>query len=56
MAEREKDTAEKAREWFTSKEGMESLRRSVERAMKNTEEFKKCRQISPEILRRPFTI
>jgi len=56
MAEKEKNLSQKAREWCAGKEGAESLRKSIEKAIKDNEKFKMCRQISPEILRRPFTI
>jgi hypothetical protein len=56
MADKKKDVGEKAREWFTSKEGKESLKKSVEKAIANIERFKRSRQINPELLRKPFTI
>lgn len=56
MADKEKGLAERAREWFSSTEGQESLKKAIERAKENSEKFKRCRQISWEILNTPFTI
>jgi len=56
MTEKEKRFAEKAKAWYSSKEGQESLKKAVEKAMENNKKFKMRRQIDPETLRRPFTI
>lgn len=56
MTEKEKQLDDKAKAWFGSKEGAESLKKSLTKAMENSKRFKMCRQIRPEVLRRPFTI
>ncbi|HLP59942.1 MAG TPA: hypothetical protein VK186_13965 [Candidatus Deferrimicrobium sp.] len=56
MTDKEKDLAEKAKKWYSSNEGRESLRKSVEKALEISKEFKKRRYISPDILNKPITI
>jgi hypothetical protein len=56
MTDKEKRLSEKAKKWFSSKEGAESLNKSVEKAVENNRKFKMRRQISPEILKKPITI
>lgn len=56
MVDTEKRLAEKAKKWFSSKEGQDSLKKSIEKALENNEKFRKHRHISPEILRKPITI
>ncbi|MCU0288477.1 MAG: hypothetical protein MUF15_19040 [Acidobacteria bacterium] len=56
MTDKEKLLAEKARKWYSSKEGRESLRKSIEKALENSEKFKMRRHIRPEILNKSITI
>jgi len=56
MTDEEKRFAEKVKTWYSSKEGRESLRKSVEEALAENKKFKMRRQIAPEVLRKPFTI
>jgi hypothetical protein len=56
MINPEKDLAERARKWFSSQEGKESLKKAVDRAVHNAEIIKKRRQLTPEILKKQFTI
>jgi hypothetical protein len=56
MTDKEKQFAEKVKAWYSSKEGKESLRKSVGKALAENKKFKMRRQINPEVLRKPFTI
>jgi hypothetical protein len=56
MTDKEKRYAEKAKAWYSSKKGQDSLKKSVEKASENNRKHKMRRQIDPEVLRKPFTI
>jgi hypothetical protein len=56
MINTEKNLAERAKKWFSSQEGKESLKKAVDRALQNAEIIKKRRQLTPEILKKQFTI
>jgi hypothetical protein len=56
MTDKEKQYAEKVKAWYSSKEGQDSLKKSVEKALENNRKYKMRRQIDPEVLRKPFTI
>jgi len=56
MTDNEKRLFEKAKKWFGSKEGAESLTKSVEKALENNKKLKMRRHISQEILKKPITI
>lgn len=56
MSDNRSQLGEKVQRWFKSDKGAKSLKISVEKALKNNEQFKKHRHISPEILRKPVTI
>lgn len=56
MTDNEKRLAEKAKKWYSSKEGAESLKKSVEKALENNKKLKMRRYISQEILKNPITI
>lgn len=56
MTDKEKDLAEKAKQWYSSKDGQESLKKSVEKALENSKRYKMRRNIRPEILSKQITI
>ncbi len=56
MTDKEKRLAKKAKEWYSSKEGRESLKKSVEKALESSKRYKMRRHIKPEILSKPITI
>ncbi|MGE5341074.1 MAG: hypothetical protein ACM3SY_06290 [Candidatus Omnitrophota bacterium] len=47
---------EKAKKVFSTSEGQEAFKESIKQALKESEKYKMCREINPEILRKPFTI
>lgn len=51
-----KEAIEKAKDWLNTKEGQESLKKSLQEAAENSRKFTEARYIDPKILREPFTI
>ena len=56
MTENEKRLSEKAKKWFGSKEGADSLKKSIEKALENNRKLRTRRHISQEVLKNPITI
>jgi hypothetical protein len=56
MNKNNSDIINKAKEWLSSPKGQESLKSSLQKAMKRSEKFDQSRQIDPKTLKETFTI
>ena len=56
MKENNSDVIDKAKKWLSSSKGQESLRKSLQEALKRSKKFDQSRQIDPKILKETFTI
>jgi len=48
--------AERAREWVTSPQGQQTLSRTVQEAVQETDRLRQARQIDPKTLHEPVTL